>query len=238
MKDRIFLGMFSILSTLTFDGSVAVKGLPHVSNGARIAHAKELLGKRYLRSTVRDTEAEQALHEFIHQRVKSSLKGMWALKSWKLSRTIIEEANRHNLDPILLLAVIQHESRFKPEALGSHGEIGLMQIKPDTGEWIARKAGLPWWGPRTLRDMAMNVRIGAAYLANLRARFPARSERYLAAYNMGAASLRRALSREILPREYASKVMVQYLSLYRAVPRPFLGIPQIVVVDKVLASAR
>ncbi|MFX5793561.1 transglycosylase SLT domain-containing protein, partial [Acinetobacter baumannii] len=68
------------------------------------------------------------------------------------------------------VAVIDTESSFRPNARGSHGEIGLMQLKPSTAQWIARRHGLPWWGPATLLDPAAIVRLGAAYLSDIRNR--------------------------------------------------------------------
>jgi Transglycosylase SLT domain len=43
---------------------------------------------------------------------------------------IIGEAIRQGLNPDIALAVAQVESKFKPNAIGRAGEIGLFQIKP------------------------------------------------------------------------------------------------------------
>ncbi len=40
--------------------------------------------------------------------------------------------------------IIEHESSWQPDAVGAAGEIGLAQILPDTGEWLAGLAGVPW----------------------------------------------------------------------------------------------
>jgi soluble lytic murein transglycosylase-like protein len=41
-----------------------------------------------------------------------------------------EAARKHGVPPEIVIAIIEHESRFNPEAIGSAGEFGLMQIYP------------------------------------------------------------------------------------------------------------
>ena len=47
----------------------------------------------------------------------------------KFAPQIHAAAGRYGLDPLLIKAVIWQESRFNPNARGSSGEIGLMQIQ-------------------------------------------------------------------------------------------------------------
>jgi len=54
----------------------------------------------------------------------------------KYSEIIEESANEHGLDKFLIYAVIKTESGFNPDAVSSAGARGLMQIMPDTFEWI------------------------------------------------------------------------------------------------------
>ena len=53
--------------------------------------------------------------------------------------TIAHYADEYDLDPFLVLAVMRAESSFKSDAVSSAGAVGLMQIMPDTGAWIAHK---------------------------------------------------------------------------------------------------
>src|SRR5215831_6670463 len=50
----------------------------------------------------------------------------------------------HHVDPLLLLAVIEQESKFDPRASGRHGSVGLMQIKPFVARDIAKRHGIPY----------------------------------------------------------------------------------------------
>lgn len=212
----LFLITGSVGLAMSFDGSASQpkKEFAQVAQELRIEHARELLGRSYDRSVVKGAESYGALEKFIYERVSNVLKGEYKEQAWRVTQVIIEESGRHRMDPFFVIAVIEHESKFNPEAIGSHGEIGLMQIIPATGEWVARKHGLSWHGPLTLKDMPSNIRIGTAYLSNLRERFHSRGNYYLAAYNMGATKFRRSLSHSVVPREYSSKVMNRYLALY------------------------
>ena len=61
---------------------------------------------------------------------------------WPYQNEIVTYANKNNIDPFLVAAVIKNESGFKPGAVSPVGAIGMMQIMPETGEWIARQMGL------------------------------------------------------------------------------------------------
>ena len=56
---------------------------------------------------------------------------------WPYQNEIVTYARRNNMDPVLVAAVIKNESEFKPGAVSPVGAIGMMQIMPETGEWIA-----------------------------------------------------------------------------------------------------
>jgi soluble lytic murein transglycosylase-like protein len=85
---------------------------------------------------------------------------------------MIEKYARENGVPEnLAYAVVQIESNFHPTALGSAGEIGLMQIKPATARDMGYEG--PDYG---LYDPETNIRFGMKYLGGAAAaRFAARS---------------------------------------------------------------
>ena len=125
----------------------------------------------------------------------------------------------HGLDALLLLALIDQESRYDPRARGPRGSLGLMQIRPFVGADVARRHGIPWGGPATLVDPVLNVRIGIAYLAEMR-RMYGKDELALAAYNMGPYRVKRILANG---REPQSRYAALVLDGYQALRQRFLS---------------
>jgi hypothetical protein len=73
---------------------------------------------------------------------------------------ITEEAAANGVPPALVDAVVRIESRYDPTAVGSIGEIGLMQVRPKTA------ALLGFEGSSTeLAEPKTNLRYGVGYLA-------------------------------------------------------------------------
>ena len=71
-------------------------------------------------------------------------------------------------DPVLVAALIHVESTGRPRAVSHVGARGLMQVRPDTADWINAKLGLGVYaGPESLFDAQVNVEIGSAYIAYL-----------------------------------------------------------------------
>jgi len=102
-----------------------------------------------------------------------------------LANTLVSEARRHRLDPKLVLAVVHVESRYDTYAVSDKNAMGLMQILPSTGEWLAPQVGVQWHGPQTLFDPVANVQLGVAYLRQLVDRYDGNLSAALAAYNWG-----------------------------------------------------
>src|SRR5437899_2050163 len=77
--------------------------------------------------------------DFIYKTLVQGLPLAYQGRAELIAYTLISESNKHSLDPLFVLAVIQTESRFNPGARGKHGELGLMQILPESSSWIARR---------------------------------------------------------------------------------------------------
>lgn len=92
-------------------------------------------------------------------------------------------AEKYDLDPYLVCAVVWTESRFQPDSVSSAGAVGLMQIMPDTAEWIAGKMKESI-DPADLTDPETNIELGCWYLSFLSERFHHKDE-IAAAYNAG-----------------------------------------------------
>ncbi len=123
-----------------------------------------------------------------------------------LAKTILEECEQYDLDPYLILAVIQVESKFTPGAVSNKGAVGLMQVMPKTAEYTAKQMGMSYKGSKTLHDPLVNVKLGIHYLSRLSDRFQS-TEGALAAYNYGPAGYIKLMSsNQKLPR-YVKKVL-------------------------------
>lgn len=96
----------------------------------------------------------------------------------------IPKAREYGLSPYLVAGVIRQESNFKPKAESHVGARGLMQVMPDTGEFIARKRGLSL-DPEQLYEVETSIDYGCWYLAYLMKRFDGVIPTVLAAYNAG-----------------------------------------------------
>lgn len=152
----------------------------------------------------RDERVDQVFEHFL---VRQQRTGLTREELWDLAESVVETADRYAFDPALVLAVMHVESRFDAFAVSPKHALGLMQILPSTGKWMAGKLGIPWEGPQTLFDPATNVTIGVAYLRELWDRY-GQLETALAAYNWGPTAIDRRLARGAsLPRIYAGLVM-------------------------------
>jgi len=105
---------------------------------------------------------------------------------------IYEQADAHHLDPDLVGAVIFAESRYRQAAVSPQGALGLMQLMPSTGQWIAEQLGLETPSIDDLLDPALNIRLGTWYLAQLLDRF-GDTQLALWAYNAGPSNVDRWL---------------------------------------------
>lgn len=122
---------------------------------------------------------------------------------------VVAAANRFNLDPRILAAIITVETEWNPMAVGLHGEKGLMQILPSTGAFLAREAGMTEYD---LADSATNLALGARYIASLLNDY-GDLQTALAVYNGGPGAADSAAT-----NLYARKVLRHYRSRagYRA----------------------
>ena len=90
---------------------------------------------------------------------------------------IATAAQRYQLEPALIRAVIHAESAFKPAAISKVGAQGLMQLMPATAKEL---------GVNDAFHPAENILAGSRYLAKLLDRFDGDIALACAAYNAGA----------------------------------------------------
>ncbi|MGZ3724206.1 MAG: transglycosylase SLT domain-containing protein [Pseudobdellovibrio sp.] len=133
------------------------------------------------------------------------------------TNSLLTISRTHSYDPVFLLAVIQTESKFDQNAIGSVGEVGLMQIKPDTAEWICQKNNIIWRGANALKEPEYNMLIGSYYFQYLKAALDTKSSKspeYVTAYNMGLKGLLRARGEKPIENDYLDRVIANYINIY------------------------
>ena len=112
-----------------------------------------------------------------------------------LYRELIERwAGEYNLSPAFVSAVILNESSFQPRVESGVGARGLMQLMPDTAEWIAHKLNVEGYAFDRMYDPESNIRFGCWYLNYLSRLFLGDPVSVTAAYHAGQGQVKVWLS--------------------------------------------
>jgi soluble lytic murein transglycosylase len=108
-------------------------------------------------------------------------------EAYEIANEIYEMSVKYtNLDVDLICATITHESAntWNPQIVSKANAMGLMQIMPVTGFFLAEYEGISWTTPEeVLFNPIYNLRIGSRLLSTLMERYGL--EGGLAAYNGG-----------------------------------------------------
>jgi soluble lytic murein transglycosylase len=121
---------------------------------------------------------------------------------------------------------MRQESRFEAQIRSRSGAIGLMQIMPDTGSWIASKKGVNSYNLDRPED---NINFGTWYLDYTHSRFGDNTMLAIASYNAGPGAIGRWVESRGLgdpdefvnnipydeTRDYVSKVLGNYWNYLR-----------------------
>ena len=116
---------------------------------------------------------------------------------------ILQTANRYQMDPALVNAIIMAESEYNPRAVSKRGARGLMQLMPATAAALGVKDSF---------NTEQNLDGGVRYFKKLVNRFDGDVKLALAAYNAGSRNVR--LYRGVPPfkatKHYIKKVFLYY----------------------------
>lgn len=151
---------------------------------------------------------------------------------WDYQQDIITYSQKNNIDPFLVAAIIKNESNFKHKAVSGVGAVGLMQIMPETGRWIAEQMGLADYKDSDLYLTKTNIRMGCWYVGELDHEFKQNMTLVMIAYNAGRGQTREWMQEngwtydfndvQAIPyadtREYVAKVLHdrdKYYLLYK-----------------------
>jgi soluble lytic murein transglycosylase-like protein len=120
------------------------------------------------------------------------------LRATPYGEIIAAMSEAHGVDPLLVRALIQVESNYKPRARSNKGAMGLMQLMPST---------LRVYNVRNPFDPRANIEAGVKHLRSLIDRFGI--ELALAAYNAGEGAV--AKFNDVPPyretRNYVSRIL-------------------------------
>lgn len=102
---------------------------------------------------------------------------------------VFASAEKYNIDPFLVFAIMKAESKFNTNAISKRGAKGLMQIMDTTGEWAASELGIENFTRDDLFNPAVNIEIGCWYIARLDKQYDGHIPTLLAAYNAGTGNV-------------------------------------------------
>lgn len=196
----LFLSGFSLQNS-QFAAPAVVSKPPSVSSVSRYFKISPEKLKLYeAGKQIEQLEKENdILVRFVKMDYRRILDRIWS----SYGDEIKKYAAKYQLDPNLLAAVIAVESRGRRRATASHGEKGLMQLRP----LVCKKMGVtdPF-------DPSQNIRAGAGYLKQLLQEFNKDVTLALAAYNAGPTIVRhyKGMPPWIYTKYYVRKVL--YLS--------------------------
>jgi len=174
---------------MTSGGTLSVKGhrddgdlvVLTLRNGGEVTCAKSLIA-RIVPDEVPHPEPVAAQEPAPAGEPKGSLSRTAMLRDTIYNELIASAAEAHGVDPILVQALIQVESNYKPRARSIKGAMGLMQIMPAT----ARE-----YNVRNAYDPKANIDAGIKKLKGLLDKFDGAFDLALAAYNAGEGAVQK-----------------------------------------------
>ena len=116
---------------------------------------------------------------------------------------VLKAANRHKVEPAMVMAIIMAESSYNPKAISKKGAKGLMQLMPTTARSLGVKDSF---------NPEHNINAGVRYFKKLLNQFDGDVELALAAYNAGSRKVRehRGIPPFRATRYYIKKVIKYY----------------------------
>lgn len=133
-----------------------------------------------------------------------------ATKACEWVPTAVIEAEKNNIEPSLLLAVIMVESSFRPRVVSSAGACGLTQVIP---KWTGgAETKYKKYTCNQLKDPKTAIRVGAQILAyNIRVYAKGDMDKGLCFYNAGTICIRK---KNFYRKLYYTKLVKRYKSIF------------------------
>ncbi len=112
----------------------------------------------------------------------------YGLFPFPYQQTILNNSRQEQINPLLIVSVMRKESSFAPKINSWAGAVGLMQIVPNTAQWVAQQIDLPDYSLTKPED---NITIGTWYLAHNHQRYDNNSLLAISSYNAGTGNVSR-----------------------------------------------
>ncbi len=128
----------------------------------------------------------------------------------KIVKTVNDIAPGYNVEPRLVLALIQQESNFKIRARSHKGAMGLMQLMPATAKRFGVKNA---WAPE------QNIKGGVRYLVWLLKQYQGNVALTLAGYNAGEQAVKRY--KGIPPYKETQRYVKRIMKVYGKSHHPY-----------------
>lgn len=139
---------------------------------------------------------------------------------------ILNHAKQRDIDPAWVFAIARQESGFHADAISHAGARGLMQLLPSTAKLVAKQYDIPYHSETDLHQPLTNIKLGTAYLKNLKEKTFDNLILATAAYNAGPGRIPRWLYEDAMEtdrwienipyketREYVKNVMA-FMAIY------------------------
>ena len=105
------------------------------------------------------------------------------------------------VDPALVYSIVRQESWFNPKTVSTANALGLMQVTPAAGKYIAGKFKATFDQKRLLSDQVYNVQMGSAELGDVIKDYRGSYIMAFAAYNAGRGRVREWVAKYGDPRD-------------------------------------
>lgn len=172
------------------------EGLLKLSQGQYLHGINEIWGLSQ-RDRPEDVQAWQALRETPDY--------WYALFPLPYAEMVEKWSSDRQLNPLLVFSLMRQESRFQFDIKSPAGALGLMQVMPATGEWVANQINLEQY---SLLEPEDNVILGTWYLDYTHREYNNNSMLAIASYNAGPGNVASWLKRFGFndPDEFAKKI--------------------------------
>ncbi|HZG15774.1 MAG TPA: lytic transglycosylase domain-containing protein [Candidatus Bathyarchaeia archaeon] len=128
--------------------------------------------------------------------INTSLVWKW-MYPIKYENEVLQASNQFQVNPYLVLAIIRAESDFSTDKISKKGAVGLMQVMPDTANWVVNQANFEPITEAELFHAKTNIEIGTWYLAFLLNKFGGDQVKAIAAYNAGPGKVSEWIDRNL-----------------------------------------